>query len=98
LGVRKLVATISLALLIGLGGLAAADGPADKTPQRPRQREVLRERTSGFWTSNRPAEHGAYKWRLLAIGGGLLVVTGFVMWRLLRRANAARAAKPELRA
>lgn len=87
---RSLVVAISIsfALALGLGGLAAA-----AEPPRPRPREVLRERPSGFWTSNRPAENGAYRWRLLAIGGGLVLVTGLVMWRLVRRASAQRAAR-----
>jgi len=85
---RRLVVAISFALALGVGGLAAAD-----EPPRSRPREVLRERPSGFWTSNRPAEGGAYRWRLLGIGGGLVLVTGLVMWRLVRRASAQRAAR-----
>ncbi|MEO8705115.1 MAG: hypothetical protein ABI867_33990 [Kofleriaceae bacterium] len=81
---RRLVIAFVVAVM---AGTAAADGPADETPQPPRDHEVLRERTSGFWTSNRPAENGAYRWRLLGIGLGLMAITGFVMVRLVRRAN-----------
>ena len=72
--VKKLV----LAMLLVLGGLAAA---------QPREREVLRERPSGFWTSNRPAEGGAYRWRLLGIGGAIALTMGFVIVRVLKRAE-----------
>lgn len=74
---KKLV----LAVLLALGAVAAAE---------PRQREVLRERPSGFWTSNRPAEGGAYRWRLLGIGIAIAGTMGFVMYRVLRSANASR--------
>lgn len=70
--VKKLV----LVLLFVLAGLAAA---------QPREREVLRERPSGFWTSNRPAEGGAYRWRLLAIGGAIALAMGIVIVRVLKR-------------
>lgn len=59
-------------------------------PPRQREREILRERPSGFWTSNRPAEGGAYKWRLLGIGVVIVGVMGLVIVRTLRRANASR--------
>jgi hypothetical protein len=48
---------------------------------------------SGFWTNPHPAKGGAYRWRMMAIGGGLLVITGFVMLRLVKRANAERRAR-----
>lgn len=46
---------------------------------------------SGFWTSPYPAKHGAYRYRLLGIGCGLILVTGFVTLRLVKKANAFRA-------
>lgn len=57
----------------------------------PRQREILSERPSGFWTSNRPAVGGAYRWRLLGIGVVLAGATGFLILRTIRRANAERS-------
>lgn len=92
----RLVMSVWFSLLLAASTSAFADGPADITPQPPRPHEVLRERPSGFWTSNRPAEGGAYRWRLLGIGVGLLAVTGFVTLRLVRRANRQRIAKPAL--
>ncbi len=80
---------IAIVLLLGLVTPVFADGPADETP-RKREHEILRERPSGFWTSNRPAEGGAYRWRLLGIGCGFLVLTAFCTWRLVKRANAHR--------
>ena len=96
LRVSRFVIPIWFALAVA-SGVAAADGPVDETPQPPREHEVLRERPSGFWTSNRPAQGGAYRWRLLGIGAGVLAVTGFVTWRLVKRANRQRPATPGLR-
>ena len=83
-GVKQLV----LAIVLAWTGLAAAQSQ----PQQ-RQREVLRERPSGFWTSNRPAEGGAYKWRLLGIGVVLAGVTGIVLLRVMRAARESREAR-----
>jgi hypothetical protein len=79
--VNKLV----LVLLFAFGGLAYAE---------PRQREILKERPSGFWTSNRPAVGGAYRWRLLGIGVLLAAGSGFLILRTIRRANAERSQRP----
>jgi hypothetical protein len=82
--------SLVIALALGLGlGLAA---PASAEP--PTTHEVISTKPSGFWTSNRPAQGGAYRWRLLGIGVGLLGITGVVMLRLVRRANIERAAGP----
>ena len=70
-------------------GLAALAPPAAAAP--PTTHEVIYTKPSGFWTSNRPAVGGAYRWRLLGIGAVLLGVTGFGMLRLVRRAAAERA-------
>ena len=75
---KKLV----LFLLLAFGGLAYAE---------PRQHEILKERPSGFWTSNRPAVGGSYRWRLLGIGVVIAGGMGFVIIRTLRRANASRS-------
>lgn len=45
---------------------------------------------SGFWTSRRPAKGGAYRWRLLGIGIGVLSLTGIGMLVLIRRASNDR--------
>jgi hypothetical protein len=79
--VKKLV----LALLLAVGALAYA---------APREREILKERPSGFWTSNRPAVGGAYRWRLLGLGVLIATGTGFLIVRTIRRANAERSQRP----
>ncbi len=79
-----------LVMMLWFGGTAMADEPA----RTVRQHEILQHRPSGFWTSNRPAEHGAYRWRLLGIGVVLAGITGLVMWRMVRKASAARRARP----
>jgi len=79
------------ALVVALG-LALAAAPAARA-EPPTTHEVIYTRPSGFWTSNRPAEGGSYRWRLLAIGVVLLGMTGAGMLRLVRRAAADRAAR-----
>jgi len=80
---RRLV--LAIAFVLGLG---AMHGAAAEPPQT---HEVIYTRPSGFWTSNRPAVGGAYRWRLLGVGAAVLGITGFVMLRIIRKANAARA-------
>jgi hypothetical protein len=81
---RRIV--LALATIVVLGFAAPAPAMADP----PDTHEVLSERPSGFWTSNRPAVGGAYRYRLLLIGVAVALGTGFVMWRIIRKANAER--------
>lgn len=62
-------------------------GPMGTNPVEDvsRPHEVLSDRPSGFWTSNRPAVGGAYKYRLLLIGVGLASLTGFFTYRLVKK-------------
>lgn len=66
-------------------------GYAPPDPPRPegtmREREILTSRPSGFWTSNRPAVGGAYRWRMLGMGALVLAITAFFVVRMLRRAR-----------
>lgn len=75
--------------------LALAAGSAAAEP--PTTHEIIYTRPSGFWTSNRPAEGGAYRWRLLALGVVIAIGTGVGMRRLVKRANAERAARQTAR-
>lgn len=88
--VRLLARCVALAWAVALA-LSLAAPVARAEP--PTTHEVIYTRPSGFWTSNRPAEGGAYKWRLLAIGVVLVGITGYGMLRLVRRAAADRAAR-----
>ena len=78
---KKLV----LLVLLAFAGVAAAQ--SDAKPQR-REREILRERPSGFWTSNRPAQGGAYRWRLLGLGVVIAAGMGILIVRTLKRTPA----------
>lgn len=79
-------------ILLALGlGLATAVPLAAAEP--PTSHEILSNRPSGFWTSNRPAVGGAYRYRLLGIGVVLVIITGIGMLRLVKRANAERASR-----
>ena len=62
--------------------LAALPDQAGSVMRRP---EPLLQKPSGFWTSGRPAVGGAYRYRLLAIGTGVLLVTAIVMIWVVRR-------------
>jgi hypothetical protein len=75
---RRLVLCIVLAC-------TAAPVLADPPPPLP----VVTGR-SGFWTSRMPAKGGAYRYRLMGIGGGLLLGTGLFVRRLIKRANEER--------
>lgn len=60
--------------------------PADPMARDPRtNRPKLVGKPSGFWTSPRPAQGGAYRYRMLGIGLALLALTGLVTLRVLRR-------------
>jgi hypothetical protein len=87
--------SLSIDLGAGLGvGLGVGPRVASAEPKlTERKVEVLTHRPSGFWTSNRPAVGGAYRWRLLGIGVVLAAGAGYLMWRLTRRANAERIAR-----
>ena len=68
---------------------AAIEAREPDLPAQPgsvmRRPEPLLQKPSGFWTSGRPAVGGAYRYRLLAIGTGVLLVTAAVMIWIVRR-------------
>ena len=73
---------------------AAAPGPGgavDPAGSTMRQPEQLGQKPSGFWMSSRPARGGAYRYRILAIGAGVLVVSAWLVLRLIRRTDGQRA-------
>ena len=87
---RRLVLLVVLAF--------AAPAYAQQSPQGPmtenKDAKPEWKGPSGFWTSPYPAKGGAYRWRMMAIGGGLLLVTGYAMLRLVKKANAERSRRP----
>jgi hypothetical protein len=101
---RSLVLAAVLALAAPLaGGLVVGDAiaqpdPNGFTPPPPeppegtvmRQPEHLTARPSGFWTSNRPAVGGAYRYRIMGMGAIVLLITIFFLRRMLRRVSATR--------
>jgi len=82
----------TLWLGIALSVALAVIAPSARA-EPPTTHEVLTDRPSGFWTSNRPAVGGAYRWRLLGLGVVIAAVTGYGMLRLIRRASAERAGR-----
>lgn len=83
---RRFALLFGLCLALGVTAPLASAEP-------PTTHEIIYTRPSGFWTSNRPAVGGAYRWRLLGIGVVIAAITGYGMLRLVRRANAERAAR-----
>jgi hypothetical protein len=82
---------LRLCVVVFVLGLALAGAAPLASAEPPNTHEIIYTRPSGFWTSNRPAVGGAYRWRLLGIGVVVGAVTGYAMLRLVRRANAERA-------
>src|SRR5262249_11760391 len=86
---RNVLSEVVRRLVLAIALVFAAVSPALGEP--PDTHEVLSDRPSGFWTSNRPAVGGAYRYRLLGIGLAIALGTGWLTWRLIRKANAERA-------
>ena len=87
-------------LILALGFVFALAAPAlAEPPTAERPHEILSERPSGFWTSNRPAVGGAYKYRLLGIGCVICALTGFLTYRLVKSVKGPGDRRPtDLRA
>jgi hypothetical protein len=96
---RRLV----LLFVLAVSALPAYAQEGDEVPrayeslsQREKERELQAQEwqgPSGMWTSPHKAKHGAYRYRLMGIGAVLLLGMGFVMFRMIRKANAERAAR-----
>lgn len=84
---RSVLVAISFVLVLAITPTFTANAEVDRAGEEQPQGR------SSFWGSNTPAKHGAYRWRLLGIGVGLLGITGFVMLRLVRKARAEREAR-----
>jgi hypothetical protein len=100
-GMRRLVVRLVVALaLFAAAPVSAAGDPPDRGPMETnpvedvaRPHEVLSDRPSGFWTSNRPAVGGAYKYRLLELGCAIALLTGWLTWRLVKNAKGPPRAR-----
>lgn len=90
---RWLASLLVRCAALGIAVVLAVGVAPPVRAEPPTTHEILTEKPSGFWTSNRPAVGGAYRWRLLGIGVVILAITGYGMLRLVRRANAERAGR-----
>lgn len=88
---------ISFLVCLGLAATASAQEPT--APPAPGQM-IQQPKNPSFWGKGDRGP-GSYRWKLLGIGVAILGVTGFVMLRLVRRANderrtaATRATTPQ---
>jgi len=68
----------------------------DDMSQREREHEMQAQNwqgPSGFWTSPHRAKGSPYRYRLMAVGGVLLLGMGAFTFRLLRKASADRVTR-----
>jgi hypothetical protein len=86
-GVRRLC--IAILVVIGTSVVSPAITHAQGAGYQIQTEEEQGGR-SGFWTNRAPAKGGAYRWRLLGIGVGLLAITGTGMLLLIRGAKRER--------
>ncbi len=70
----------ALLLCIGL-----ALGVSTAYAEPPTTHEILYNRPSGFWTSNRPAVGGAYRYRLLGLGCAIALGMGWLTYRIVKK-------------
>lgn len=87
---QRLVLALVLAFAVAPAFAQDAEQPRklDSLTEREIEREMQQQQwqgPSGFWTSPHKSEHGAYRYRLMGIGGALVLITGFFTWRLVRR-------------
>lgn len=96
-GVRSLCIVVLVAL--GLTVVVSIAAPAIASAQGAGYQIQTNENgeqeggRSGFWTSRRAAKGGAYRWRLLGIGVGLVALTGTGMLLLIRNAKNDRTSR-----
>jgi len=93
--VRRILAVFGLVLALAvpaLGQPAPDEAPPPPASSRePGKPEYMNTKTSGFGLPNVPARGGAYRYRLMGIGAGVLAITAFFTVRYLRRINRTRA-------
>ena len=65
----------------------ALGAPAIAFAEPPQTHEVLYNRPSGFWTSNRPAVGGAYRYRLMGIGAAVALGMGWLIFRIVKNSR-----------
>ena len=98
---RRLV--LCLVLVFGIGTAYAEDPDPSEHPTslnsltvKEREREMQEQAwqgPSGMWTSPHKAKGGAYRYRMMGVGAILLVGMGYLVFRLIKKANAERAAR-----
>jgi len=84
----RLLLALGFVLGPGFGGLAPSLGVAHAEPAAE---QMHGSKPSGFWGSGVSRGKGAYRWKLLYVGVGIVVIAGVGMWRVTRRANVERA-------
>jgi len=93
-GVRSLCIAVLVALgltvVVGIAAPVVASAQGAGYQMQTNESGEEEGGRSGFWTNRRAAKGGAYRWRLLGIGVGLLALTGGGMLLLIRNAKIDR--------
>ena len=63
------------------------EAPLAPLTENPNAKPLDWKGPSGFWTNPHPAKGGAYRWRMMAVGGAVLLLTGYMMLRLIKSAK-----------
>jgi len=82
---RRLVLLVVLAF--AAPAYAESEQPGSSTMTENPDAKLEWKGPSGFWTNPRPAKGGAYRWRMMAIGGVVLAVTVFMVIRLVKNSR-----------
>jgi hypothetical protein len=94
--VRRVLVLVGLTLALAFGAASAQPDPEGR-PIEPGhhmpQPQIMNEKPSGFRMDGTPAKGGAYRYRLMIVGGFCVMLTAGLVARYLRKINRERAAQ-----
>jgi hypothetical protein len=103
--VRRVLVLVGLTLALAFGAASAQPAPEPARPapgdvegrpiepgHRMPQPQLMNEKPSGFRMNGMPAKGGAYRYRLMIVGGFCVMLTAALVARYLRKINRDRAA------
>ena len=91
---RRVLVLVGLSLALAFGSATAQPDPYGRvTPpghQMP-EPQIMNEKPSGFRMDGHQAKGGAYRYRLMIVGGFCVMLTTALLIRYLGRINRSRA-------